>query len=147
VSHSCLTFIGVLERHYSPIIDWMFGISFYSFCDSDSGWTSFPAIDHIVAGMYPAQVRICCPSVTFTTFSCGGIDLELVHSAIYICIFLHCHRIASTARPSASCIRPSPDTRQPHRRAVACDVVGPQGGWNPILSCWYGTCLVRRMVQ
>jgi hypothetical protein len=58
-------------------------------------------------------------------------------------MFLHCRRLIPTPWPSAGCVWPPPDACQPCGRVVACDVVGPQGGWNTVLSCWYVQCLIR----
>jgi len=121
----------------------MFGLAFSLSSESDSDLR----ISKIVMFMSANQVRIWCLSVASITSSHSRTDLRLIFSAVYICMFHHSYCIASTAWPATSCIRPPPDPRQPHRWVVTCDVVGSQGGRNPILSCWYSTRLVRRMAH
>jgi hypothetical protein len=128
------SFASIFVRCYSTpttTTDWMYGLSANVAGGAEDGKIS----GGLAVVMYAAQVCICCPCKTTATSSHTRSDLELMCSAVYICLFFYFHRTAPTPRPPASCIRPPPDARQPHRLAFeSCDVVGPQEG-RTCLSC------------
>jgi hypothetical protein len=112
----------------------MFGRAF-SFAEGASESADFGYMFAVV--MVTANVRIHCMNTVAILTSFLNADMVLMYSAVRTCLFIHSHGIASTAWPSTGYVRSPPDACQPRGRVVACDVVGPQGGQNPLLSCWY----------
>jgi hypothetical protein len=90
------------------ITDWISGLAF-----SLSDGAVDGQLTYLEANTFTAQVRTFYLCKTATTPLQPRADLELMHTTLYICLFLHFRRTASTAWPPAGYIRPPPDARQP----------------------------------
>jgi hypothetical protein len=88
--------------------DWMFGLTF--FVDVLAG---DEIVEKFAVGIYTAQVRTYYTCQTSTTSSHTRADLELMYSALCVCLFLYSLRTLPTTRPPASRIRAYPDACQP----------------------------------